>query len=187
MKINDDLNLVLELDDNRHLFHTPLSVAVYEANYKILAATQAELFGDGLKRAFLTGQGIAALTLVDEGKRIATSREEEGDHGASALLDEITRKTTILSPGADGWEFLPVEIAIQKGLLDAQEWKEMLSSIVFFTCACYLSPSRARRDAMKSLAETIGASTTVLNPEAYADSLKTPKAAGKKAASSVPV
>lgn len=185
MKINDDLRLVLDIG-NYHAYHTPISTDVYESNFLILSGTQGTLFSRGIKHALSVGQRIAALTLRDEGKRIAEERDRDDDFGASAFLKEIKRLTTILAPTSEGWNFLPVEMAIQQNKIDEDDWKEVESAIVFFTCAYYSLPKRERPEVLPLLMEAMGGQNTSLSCEEYAASLPTPTKTDKKKASSIP-
>ena len=188
MKLNDDLKLVLDVGDYS-AYHQPITNAVYEANFLILSSTQSSIFGRGIKHAMSVGPRIAALTLQDEGRRIAEERDEEDDFGASALLGEIRRTTTILVPSENGWDYLTVDAAINQKKIDFEDWKETESAIVFFTCAYYSLPRRARDEVLSVLMEALGAHTTVLSCEEYANSSKMskPEETGEKPVSSVPV
>ena len=149
--IDDKLNLVLDVTDNIKVFHTPISVETFEANFRILAAANSSLFSHGAHYAYANGPRIAALTLKDEGKKEAESRMEEGDFGASALLAEIKRLTLIVKPSASGWEPVPVD----GSGLDADEWKELESQIVFFTCLVSLAAKRQRKEIASGVASAL--------------------------------
>ena len=136
MRINDDLKIVIPIGDTNdaapcvQAFHIPISRDVFEQNFKIIAATKASMFSAGSARAASVGMTIAALTLRDEGATLAGGN---GDGGASALLAEIKRLTTILAPTESGFEQLPVDIAIKQGIIDAEDWREVEAQLVFFT------------------------------------------------------
>ena len=102
MHIDDNWNLVLPVTDTVQVFHAPITKAVFEANFRILSATKADLFGHGNQYAFLSGLNVSALTLKDIGKRQAEERGEEGDSGAQSLLNELQRTSTILVPSDKG-------------------------------------------------------------------------------------
>lgn len=176
--ITDDLKLVLSLrgDDGGaavHAYHTPISRAVFEANYRILASTRAAMIAKGLAYMMDVGPRIAGLALVDEGKRDAAEQGEKGDGGAGALLGEIARLTTILAPGPSGWEMLPVETAIAQEVIDAEEWDEVASSIVFFTCVYAMARKSERSRVASVTASTLGAAITSSPATEYAASLQT--------------
>lgn len=186
MKIDDDWNLVVPVIDSVSVFHTPLSQAAFEANFRLISATKADLFGRGNQYAFLSGLNVAALTLKDLGRRQAAERGEEGDAGAQALLDELARTSTVLVPGRAGLDILPVPAALSSGAVEVADWEDVENQLVFFTCAVYLTPRRARRTAAQALVEILGASLTSSNCEAYARGSTTSAPAGAPTQSSVP-
>jgi hypothetical protein len=202
MKIDGDLNLILPItfDDNGepilYAYHTPIGQPVFEANYRILAATKAALFGKGLVFAADVGPRIAALRLEDEGKQDALERgdvDQDGnprDGGTASLLLEIKRLTSILSPGPQGWQMLPVDTAISQKIIDTADWEDALNSLVFFTCAYALAKRHTRKNLTSALAGILKGSITSLAPLEYCDSLQkstNQETSELKAVSSVPV
>lgn len=173
MYINESINLVLPVraDDQGvriHAYHTPISRAVFEANYRLIAATKAQLSSKGIYYQMDTGPRIAAMVLRDEGKK---DEAESGTDGASALLTEIKRLTTLLIPSATGWESVPVDTAIARQAIDAEEWGEALSALVFFTCHFALARKAERHDMAEAVSSILKASITALPPSDYLSSL----------------
>ncbi len=171
MKINESLNLVVPVrsDDKGtiiHAYHSPISREVFEANYRVLAATKSSLTAKGVHFLMDTGPRIASLTLRDEGKKDAADRGELDargnplDGGASALEAEIKRLTTILAPSPTGWKNLPVDIAIAQGVIDAEEWDEAASGIAFFTCHFAMAPRANRKRIADATASVLQGSIT---------------------------
>lgn len=200
MKINEKLNLVLPVvsDDKGVVvrgYHVPISREVFEASFRILAATKASLSSKGSYFLMDSGPRIATLTLRDEGRQDAAERGDfdakgnPGDGGAEALLLEIKRLTTIMAPTSNGWDFLPVDTAIQQGILDEDDWREAESAIVFFTAHSALAKKADRAGVTRATTSLLKASTTSLPPMEYANSLltsTTAEATEGKAVSSVP-
>jgi hypothetical protein len=192
--ITDDLKLVLPVRGDKeatvvHAYHTPISRAVFEANYRILAGTRASMLAKGTAYMMDAGPRIAALALADEGKRDAADQGEKGDGGATALLGELRRLTTILAPGQGGWEMLPVDAAIAQGAIDAEEWDEVASALVFFTCVYAMARKSEKARVASVTALTLGGEITSSSATAFADSLPTltkAEASVLKAGSSVP-
>jgi hypothetical protein len=189
MQINESLNLVLPVSETVKAYHTPISREVYEANFRILAATKAAIFSKGIHYAAGVGPEIAALTLKEEGKLESESRGKEGDFGASAFLKEIERMTTILAPGDQGYDMVPVDAAIAQGVMDLDDWRDLESAIVFFTCQYAMNKKAVRKTLSESAALVTGGLITSLSLTEYADSLRTLTKAEptKKVASSLPV
>ncbi|MEI1392206.1 hypothetical protein, partial [Klebsiella pneumoniae] len=110
IQINEAMNLVVPVvsDDARvkvWAYHTPISRQVFEANYRVLAATKASLMSRGGIYMMDSGPRIAALTLLDEGMREAEARgsyAKDGrtviDEATPALMAEIRRLTMVLVP-----------------------------------------------------------------------------------------
>ncbi len=198
MKINDDTNLVLPVRfDEKGVtvygYHNPISREVFEANYRILSATKSTLGSKGVYFQMDSGPMIAALTLKDEGAKDAESRGEFDAHGspldggAGALLKEIKRLTTILVPGASGWDMVPVDSAISSGSIDEDDWREVESAIVFFTCHYALAKKADRQRLSGATASLLRGSITSLPLTEYlASLLNSTRAEPSRAASSVP-
>jgi hypothetical protein len=176
-------------------YHTPISKAVFDANYRILAATKSALSNRGAHYLMSAGPRIAALTLRDEGLRDAESRgrfDENGnvqDDETKAFFTEIKRLTNILCPSAAGWELLPVDAAISSGKIDTENWEELESTIIFFTCHYSMAKKADRKRNAQSTASFLAGSITSLPPLEYAASSlnSMPVATSvKQAVSSVP-
>lgn len=192
--INEALNLVLPIRENEHgvslyAFHTPISREVFEANYRLLGAVKGALMSKGPAYNVASGPLISALALKDEGRKDANDAGELGDGGASALLGEIKRLTVVLVPSSSGWETVPVDTAIAQGHLDAEDWSEAESAIVFFTCHCAMARRVDRGRMAAGAASILKGSTTSSAATAYATSLlisTKPEPSAVKAALSVP-
>lgn len=177
-----------------YAYHTPVSKAVFDANYRMLAATKSALASKGQHYLVTSGPRIAALTLKDEGYRDAEIRGRIDDNGqvrdddTPAFLAELKRLTNILCPSASGWEMLPVDAAIAQEKIDIEDWEETLSAIVFFTCQWSMAKKSDRIRMGKATASLIGASTTSSPLSQFAASLPslTPVTATPKAVSSLP-
>lgn len=184
MRINEELKLVIPLpsDDagiTLHAYHTPISREVYEAHYRVLAATKAYLASNGVNFQFGTGPRIATLTLRDEGRRNAMQRGNVDKNGkpieadTDAFLLEIRRLTTILAPGPNGYETLPIDTAIQRGLIDEEDWRETESFLVFFTLQYALALKSEKTETAKAMASLVKAVITSSSPMDFLNSLRT--------------
>lgn len=187
MQITESLNLVLPFGGGLNAYHTPISREIYEVHYAALNATRASLARKGIHYQMGSGPRIANLVLKDEGKRDADERGSEDV--TPALLGEIHRLTNILAPGNGGYELLPVDTAISRGLLDDEDWGELEAQIVFFTCHVTTAKKMDRKEFAMSIASTLRGSITSLPPMEYAASLQTLTKAepSPKQASSLPV
>jgi hypothetical protein len=162
-----------------YAFHTPVSRAIFEQHYRVLAATKASLSSKGAHYLMGAGPRIAALTLKDEGRKEAASLgmvDERGnihDEATDALFAEFKRLTTILCPGPNGWDMLPVETAISSGKIDAEDWEETVAAVTFFTCHYAMAKKADRETAAKGTASFLGASITSSTPMEFIASLPT--------------
>ena len=190
MKLNDALNLVVPLRDEQKALHTPISREDFEANYRLHATTRPHHAAEGVYYQMDSGPRISAMILRDKAKAeaVAWGDPQPGESKANALFAEIKRLTTILAPTPNGWEALPIDAAIQAQHLDAEEWEETLSAIVFFTCHYALGRKAERPRIAEATASLLKASVTPLSLSEYASSLPklTQAATSSKAASSVP-
>ncbi|WP_158957532.1 hypothetical protein [Paraburkholderia acidisoli] len=177
------------------LFTPPISKAVFDQNFALLAATKATLEGKGRQYLMSAGPRVAALTLRAEGLRDAEERGYVDDNGkpkedeVKAFFAELRRLTTILCPGSGGWEMLPVDLAISGGKIDAEDWEEVEASIVFFCCHWSMAKKSDRKRIGQSTATFLKASTTPSPLSVYLASLPNLTQAATsvhKAVSSVP-
>jgi hypothetical protein len=211
MKIDEKRNLVLPVVTDRlttkqdgqdvteevvrvYAYHTPISREIFEANYRVLAATKSALATKGSHYLMSSGPRIAALTLKDEGRKDAASRGLFDEHGnmldddTAALFAELKRLTTMLCPGPSGWDLLPVDTAISAGKIDSEDWEEAASSIIFFCCHYAMARKADRETVARGTASLLGSSITSSNPMEFAASLPTSTQAvpTKPAPSSIP-
>lgn len=140
MKIDRDMNLVfpVELDSGTAYIHAaPISREVYKQHFFVLGKTFSAIFSEGLGTI---GAQMAYLMLEK------ISKESGGWEGASGvkntLINEIIRLANLVYPvDGKGWDDIPLEVAIEKGLIDPDE---VLGELVFFICVCALNkPDRA--------------------------------------------
>lgn len=194
MDISDDLKLVLPLYDGRlYAYHTPLSPAAFHGYYRLLAQAHADFLAGG-NYFQLEGPRIAADLVRDKAAQDAAQRGDvdAAGHGSDAqavsLFAELKRLTVIGVTKPEGWVPLPVDAAIREHALDPDDWDEVLSELVFFTCYVALATHRKRAETIRALALLLGADTTSSEPTAFLASLptSTPAAATPPATSSVP-
>ncbi len=209
-QIADDLRLVIPVtydatgDPVIYAYHTPISHAVFQANFAVIARTNAAIFKEGFAYAQLSGITTAAMELKEQAEKYAAERGILAPDGksfmdmAKPILTEIERLTLILAPTPQGWQELPVSVAINQGHIKEEDWQEAESQLVFFSVS-YAVESRHRKIwRMKILADLIfGSHVTSLAPTAWIDFLlksrkeenseKEEKTEQPKAVSSVPI
>lgn len=143
MKINKNLNLVVQIQTidygTVHIHSTAVSREIFEQFYLELGKVFSQCFeSDNPSHVALSAPRLAYPSL----KSIATqSGTWDGPSGVKfGLINEIIRLTNIIYCGENGWETLPFELAIKRGIIDEDEEAEVMSSLVFFTAISKVAP-----------------------------------------------
>jgi hypothetical protein len=172
LQIDSKLNLVFPLrygDDGEPLIwvhHTPISTEVFQANHRIIRATNAEIWQGGIAYAAACAN-TANLTLLDVSKEDAQKRG--GDDLGPIFLQELRRLTFIIAPGTNGFEMIPVDVAAARGVIDKDDLGEMESFLVFFTVGHTPLPRAARKGLCDRIASALRGSITSLTPSEWID------------------
>lgn len=175
LKIDEKFRIVLPIkysedgSPSLRVYHTPIRREVFEANYRIISATFSALMSPAARAGAMR---IATLRLRDEGERDARERgfDPQSDGGASALLGEIKRLSLVLVPEGEKWEMVPVDVAIEKGFIDDDDWRDAESALVFFTCLFNMVTKHEKARMVEAAASMMNASITSLAPLEFADS-----------------
>ena len=133
MKIDRSLNLTqkLETDSGSVYVHSaPISRIEWEEYFYVLSQTYASLFMGGLGVA--TGPTMASLML----RKVAKEQGVwAGDAGVeTGLMGAIRRLTNVVVSTPEGWQTLPYDVAVSRGILDEEAQAEVENAIVFFIC-----------------------------------------------------
>jgi hypothetical protein len=179
-KIDDRLNLIIPVERGSStvfIHSTPISRDAFEAHFRLIAATHADMFGRGGGYANVAPK-VAALTLRDVGKQLALGAGEvdadgkpSSDGGASSLLAEIKRLSVVAYPAAEGWKIDPVDVAVQRSAIDDEEWRTAEAAIVFFTCLSWMMARKEANAGVKLFASATGLRTSALPPSEWMNSL----------------
>lgn len=155
MKINKNLNLVVQIQTTDygtvHIHSTAVSREIFEQFYLELGKVFSQCFeSDNPSHVALSAPRLAYPSL----KSIATqSGTWDGPSGVKfGLINEIIRLTNVIYCGENGWETLPFDLAIKRGIIDEDEEAEVMSSLVFFTAISKVAP----RDFRVSFLEMAG-------------------------------
>ena len=195
MRIDDSINLVLPLRENDeyveiYAYHSPISKEVFEANYRAFAAVKAELASKGTTYQMLSGPQIASLVLKEEIAKISPMDDVGGEKWIKSIFAELARLTTIVIATANGFDRIPVDVAIKKDLIDSEEWDEVASGIIFFTSHYWMTKRANRKElsnAVASLLSGFVTSSPVSDSSVFSQTLTTTENTEPKAVSSVPV
>jgi len=145
MEIDRKLNLVLTVErtdgSTLHVHSTPIRQAIFAQYYKTIAKTFAQIYSGGY--GVMAAPRIAAMLLKD----IAA----ESSNVQVGLINEIHRLTNVLSLGERGWETLPWDDAMKRGLMDEDDASEVENAVVFFIVASAMH----KRTELKAVLEVV--------------------------------
>lgn len=202
LKIDRTLNLVLTLDTDAgpaYVHCPPLPEEVFDTYAVTLTMAFAEMTEMGGQWFTRMGPRHAARVVkkVALAQGVWDSRPADMGRGLEAyvgmdvgFLAETRRTATVAMAGEDGWETMPLQLAIDGGRLSAEDVNEVEQALAFFTVT-YGSLGRKEADkALTTVFGVFGASLTPSGSTDWATSLPTltpPEPIGGKAeASSIP-
>ena len=146
MKIDRKLNLVMPVQTESHgivhVHSVAISREVFEQFYLELGKVFSQCF-DSVNESHLvlSSPQLAYPALKSIAIKSGTWTNADGTGGVKfGLVNEIVRNTSVLINGVKGWENMPLDIAVKRGMLDEDEEAEVLSSLVFFTAICKVAP-----------------------------------------------
>ncbi|HGJ5860622.1 MAG TPA: hypothetical protein ACHBX6_13225 [Arsenophonus nasoniae] len=171
MKINRKLNLVVPVDLNDEtsgfIHSTSISKEIFQKHVLILAKTYSFIFSENLNA--ISGPRVAYFLL----KQIAESQGEwEGKDGVeNTLINEIIRLSNLVYPKEKkGYDTMPLEVAIEKELIDIDE---AINELVFFTCFSVINKPAQLAIWMERLNLLWNCASTPLNVMEWITSIKT--------------
>lgn len=195
MRIDKHLNLVVPVydDDGKtvvaYAHSTPLAAEFVDRHFLLLAQTFAAVFNQGLGRA--AGPAVAMRLLRQIAVNTKSWDNADGSQGdAQALVAEIRRLTTVLVPADGGWQQVPLEVAVDRKVLSAEDRAEVENAVVFFIASYATLPRNQRREMLEAAVELWGAQLTSSTATDFVSSLKTSTAAvntGAKSPAPVPI
>src|SRR5215469_14190320 len=131
VRLNRRLNLVLSVETDSgvvHIHSSPIGRDVFEANFLVISRAFTAVYTNGLGP--VTGPRVAALLLKQEAQTLGVWERTQ-----QSLIAEIHRLTNVCVAGDRGWEQIPYEVAIRRGVLDTDAASDAENSLVYFTCA----------------------------------------------------
>lgn len=158
-----------------HVHSTPIAEEIVDQHFMVLAQTYSTIWSQGLGLA--AGPPFAMRIL----RSIATERGIWHDDPKTqrvgvqtGLVEEMRRLTMVAALGKDGkWEQLPLQVAVDRGVISGEDRAEVENAIVFFTVAS-ATLGRSQRPAMlRAAAELWGAQISSSPFTALVSSLKT--------------
>jgi len=161
MKLDKALNLVIPIDQDEgriYVHSTPISREVFEKYFLAISKTFAAIYSEGLN--VLAGPRVAALML----------RRVSEDMGLdTGLIDEIRRLSNVIVSG----KTVPLEVALNQGVLSADDYHEVEGIIVFFICVSAMHKRSLVASILTEMCGLWGSGTTLSNCTEYASYLQT--------------
>jgi len=174
LKIDAKLNLVIPiLDDEEkpiaYVHSMPIARETFERYFIVISKAFSAIYGEGL--SFVAGPRVAALILRKIAEEIG---EWEGIEGVKdGLLGEVRRLSSFIGPASNGWEPIPLEEAVRKGLISSDDLAEVENAIAFFIVASAMHKRNALKATLDGAAKLWGARVTSLNSTEFGAFLKT--------------
>lgn len=142
MKIDKNLNLVLPIltdAGTAYVHSTPVAYDVFREHWRILSKTFESIYRD---TGDLSGPRVAWFTMMDIAK---LDGEAAAKTFAQTFWNEVIRLTNVVLPTeANGYETLPFDTVIKRGLFDLREVDEAQNAIAFFTVMWHMHKAKDR-------------------------------------------
>jgi hypothetical protein len=178
MKIDKKLNLVIPLETENGVYYVhamPLAKEAFEHHFLLISKTFARLYSEGLH--IIAGPKVAALMLREVAADMdGEPSEKEGPRAkeCTALMAEIHRLTSICLPTEDhGWQPMPLESAVTRGLIDEDDLAEIEGQLVFFICASAMHKRDQVKVTLYGMTQLWGSQTLSLSTTEFLSSLPT--------------
>ena len=181
MRIDKRLHLVVpiyadeeggEIVANVH--SAPLSEEVVDKYFMLLGQVYSTVFGLGLGINSGPGHAMRILRHIATERGIWADDAKTGTLGVEkGLVDEMRRLTNVAVPDTGRWVPLPLDVAVDRGVISATDKREVENAIVFFMSASATLPRAQLQGFLKTAAELWGARITSSPFTEFVSSLKT--------------
>ncbi len=180
--IDKRLNIIVPIvraDETKLYVHsTPIRQETFERYHLILAKTWSSFAQNGLDPR--SGPSVAAMILKDVAQDTFRAPGlnwwdgPDGVGGEAGLMAEFVRLSNAIVPSSTaGWGTLPLQSALDQGMLDAEEKAEVMSLLTFFMVTSVVAPRVDRPRLVRGMAAIYELQTSSLNSTEFAASLKT--------------
>ena len=176
MEITRDLKLVFPVDTAKHgrahVYSLPLARVIFEQFCLELGATYSKVFGGyDPRHVAMTAPQLAYPVLKQTAIKLGTW---DGPAGVqNGLINEISRLTQVAYAGENGWEKIPLELALKREILDEDSHAEVISSLCFFFLACRVGPKTLMEHSLLAAGSPRDWQATSLGFSEYLSSLPT--------------
>lgn len=167
VKINKALNLVIPVrkdDEVYYVYSAPIRREAFEKYFLVLTKAYTELAGNGL-----LSQGARISTLML--KQVADDLGKS--HHATEILQEIRRLSNVIACAPSGWESIPLNVAVERELIDPDDVFEIEGHQVFFTLISLVPTKNQAEEMLSHLPDMLGWLLTSSTPMEYIAGLPT--------------
>lgn len=181
MRIDKRLHLIVPIyEDNSddspivaYVHSVPLAEAIVDRYFMVLGQTYNAIFSQGL--GFVAGPGHAMRVLRHIAEERGVWHDKEGTAGVErGLVEEIRRLTNVAALDKDGkWNALPLQVALDQGVISAEDKSEVENAIAFFIATCATLNRAQREGVLRAAGEIWGAQISSLDFTAWLNSLRT--------------
>jgi hypothetical protein len=169
-----------------YVHSAPLSEEIVDRYFMVLGQTYSTIFSQGLGLAAGPPHAMRVL------KHVATERGVWFDEAKSnalgverGLVEEIRRLTMVAALNKEGkWDQLPLQVAVDRGVLTSEDRTEVENAIVFFIVASATLGRAQRPGMLRAAAALWGAQVSSSNFTEWANSLRTSTVTGNSGAKS---
>jgi len=173
MKINRALNFVIPIYGadgktvDAYVHAIPLEAEVVDRYFMVLGQTFNQIFAGGLGIAAGPGHSMRIL------KRVAMAQEAwDGEDGVErGLLEEIRRGMMVIVRDGHGWSPVPLQVAVDRKVLDAEDKAEVENAVVFFIAVSATLERQRRRAMLERTCDLWAAQISSSNASGFASSL----------------
>ncbi|MEQ0522801.1 hypothetical protein ABLV56_13330 [Klebsiella sp. JB_Kp029] len=172
MKIDKKLNLVTNItrDDGSivYLHVTPFPYEVVEEHCVLLG----NLFTNFVTQVGPLGSArVAAMMLRSRLKKA----QAEGLPDGPTIVDEIQRLTVVIHNVGGQWKTTPLEVALNQGIIDPDEYREVEGEVVFFMVSSAIQKANLIAPTVGTVIKMYDGQLTSSSVTAFRDSLQTSK------------
>lgn len=168
MKINKKLNLQITLqnEDGQDftIYSQPVAREVFNKFYLPLSRMFTEITAMNL---LVMAPQVAANMLQDIAKDLNMLED------VKSFMAELRRLTSVITATDAGWQPVPLDVAINRELLDDDDLALIEGSLVFFTAVSFIAVKQDRGPLLNGAAAMWGLQTTSSDITALLNSLPT--------------
>lgn len=195
LKISENLNLILPIErasDGRKMYvHAmPVSREVFDTYFLVIGQTFTMITAG--KLGIVSGPRLAWRLLrkaaMDLGQWEGADGVEQGFMGEVIRMANLVAPPAVAAPappgmnGYGGWEPIPLENALNQGMLDEEDRDMVLNALAFFTVSSLMLPRRMngedfRKDYLVGASKLWAAQTSSSGLMDFVASLRTSTAA----------